>query len=153
MSLENVILNDYNVMGTIKVKNISFQKNVFVRYTYSSWESHEDVVATYVPGPGDIPGRPSYCDTFTFKFDIPSTADVSKSVEFAVCYEADGTQYWDSNDGANYGIVWEIFKETPKSCTLDNDNNNNSNSPFIFGPTDLTDFACWHHVDTSTPYY
>lgn len=153
VSLENVILNDYNVMGTIKVKNISFQKNVFVRYTYSSWESHEDVVATYVPGPGDIPGRPSYCDTFTFKFDIPSTADVSKSVEFAVCYEADGTQYWDSNDGANYGIVWEIFKETPKSCTLDNDNNNNSNSPFIFGPTDLTDFACWHHVDTSTPYY
>ena len=148
VSLENVILNDYTVVGTIKVKNISFEKKVFVRYTCSSWESHEDVVATYVPGPGDIPGRPSCHDTFAFEFEVPPTSDVSKSVEFAVCYDADGTQYWDSNNGSNYGIVWEAFRGTPKPCTLDNDNNNN---PFVFGPTTLTDFACWHHIDTSTP--
>ena len=152
VSLENVILNDYTVVGTIKVKNVSFKKKVFVRYTYTSWESHEDVVATYVRGPGDIPGRPSCHDTFTFEFEVPPTSNVSKSVEFAVCYDADGTQHWDSNGGANYGIVWEVFREPtpPQPVIHGNDNNNN---PFVFGPSTLTDFACWHHIDTSTPYY
>ena len=32
VALENVILRDYNVLGTVKVKNICFDKNVFVRY-------------------------------------------------------------------------------------------------------------------------
>ena len=48
VSLENVILKDYNIMGTVKVKNIAFEKKVKVRFTYDSWESFTDVHANYV---------------------------------------------------------------------------------------------------------
>ncbi|KAK7110798.1 protein phosphatase 1 regulatory subunit 3B-like isoform X2 [Littorina saxatilis] len=150
ISLENVILNDYTVQGTIKVKNVSFQKRVLVRYTSSSWESHTDIVTTYNPGPADVPGRPSQYDTFTFSFEVPPNADASKKVEFAVCYEADGVQHWDNNDGQNYGVVWDTYQPPAPAPVTSNDNNNN---PFIFGPTSLADFACWHHIDGSTPYY
>ena len=150
VSLENVILKDYTVAGTIKVKNISFEKKVLVRYTYTSWESHHDVAATYVPGPGDVPGRPAYYDTFTFEFEVPPASDVSKSIQFAVCYEAGSSQYWDNNGGSNYGIVWESFQEPASILSTHSGGGNN---PFVFGPSSLTDFACWHHVDTSTPYY
>ncbi|KAL8561874.1 hypothetical protein ACOMHN_046998 [Nucella lapillus] len=152
VSLENVILKDYVVAGTIKVKNISFKKNVFVRFTSTSWESYEDVVATYVSRPGDIPGRPSCHDTFTFEFEVPPKSDVSKSVEFAVCFDTGAQQHWDSNGGANYGVVWEKFQDPAPLLPLVR-GGTRTNNPFVFGPDSLSDFACWHHVDTSTPYY
>ena len=150
VSLENVLLRDYMVQGTVKVKNISFEKTVFIRYTNNSWESHTDVPAIYVPGPGEVAGRPNVFDTFQFEFEVPPSSDLSKSVEFAVCFEASGQQYWDSNSGANYAIVWETFSEPPNSII----NNASANkNPFIFGPSDLASFACWNHTDPNIPYY
>lgn len=51
VSLENVIVkeNDSIVVGTVKVKNISFHKEVIVRTTWDDWKSQEDIFCTYSP--------------------------------------------------------------------------------------------------------
>lgn len=157
VSLENVLLNDYTVQGTIKVKNVGFEKRVFVRWTNDLWETSTDVPASYVPGPGDVPGRPSIFDTFQFQFEVPPSSDTSKSVQFAVCFRSNGDEYWDNNFGKNYVIVWETYSEPSTSNLLQGNSNNNNSSdkvnPFFFGSNDLADYACWNHIDSSTPYY
>lgn len=146
VSLENVILKDYDVVGTIKVKNISFEKRVFVRFTCDAWETHTDVPALFTPGPSDGSGLPSIYDTFTFRFEVPPTCDRSSSVQFAVCFNAEQGQFWDNNSGNNYVIVFETFDRAPGILNF------NSNMP-EFGPSSLTDYAAWHHADTSVPYW
>ena len=54
--------------GTIKVKNITFEKGVNVRLSIDEWESHEDIPASYVPGLGL--GYADPCDTSTFRIVI-----------------------------------------------------------------------------------
>lgn len=153
VSLENVILKDYTVAGTIKVKNVSFEKKVLVRYTYDSWETHVDVSGTFIPGPGDSGGKGNEYDTFTFEFEVPPACDMSKSIQFAVCYEANNTQYWDNNEGNNYGIIVEDFQDSPPLHSLLN-NSNNTNNNMKFGPTSLmTGYADWHTGNSSLPYW
>lgn len=49
VSLENVIVkeNESMVVGTIKVKNISFNKEVIVRASWDNWKTQEDIFCTY----------------------------------------------------------------------------------------------------------
>lgn len=49
VSLENVLLNGFQINGTIKVKNICFEKNVFLRCSFNKWKTYEDYPAIYVP--------------------------------------------------------------------------------------------------------
>uniref|UniRef100_A0A0B7ATP6 CBM21 domain-containing protein n=1 Tax=Arion vulgaris TaxID=1028688 RepID=A0A0B7ATP6_9EUPU len=149
VSLENVILRDYTVEGTIKVKNISFEKHVFVRLSLNEWESFEDVNATYVPGPGL-----SYSDTFdtfSFKMEIPPNFDVCRKVQFAVCFEENGNQHWDSNDGINYCIVSENYENYKVSAPV-----GPSYNPRWLPDkrTDTwTEFSVWRDIEIASPYY
>lgn len=149
VSLENVILRDYTVEGTIKVKNIAFEKHVFVRLSLNAWESFEDNDAVYVPGPG-LSYSDSY-DTFSFSIEIPPAFDVTKKIQFAVCFEENGNQHWDNNSGTNYCIVSENYDEYKESAPT--------------GPaytprwlpekhTDTwTEFSAWRDIAISSPYY
>lgn len=49
MSLENVIVKESEsvVVGTIKVRNLSFHKEVIVRASWNDWQSQEDTFCTY----------------------------------------------------------------------------------------------------------
>lgn len=49
VSLENVIVkeNESVVVGTIKVRNLSFHKEVIVRTSWNDWQSQEDTFCTY----------------------------------------------------------------------------------------------------------
>ena len=101
VSLENVLLNGFQVNGTIRVKNIEFHKNVFIRCSFNKWASFEDYQAVYVPcdyfssvsslsptmssssisasfcGQYQQPVHKEY-DTFRFEFQLPKTVDKSK---------------------------------------------------------------------------
>jgi protein phosphatase 1 regulatory subunit 3A/B/C/D/E len=104
VSLENVIVkeNDELVMGTIKVKNLSFHKQVFVRVSFDGWETHEDAHCTFVqnspaamgPAAGAVPGCIVLYDTFSFQLRLQPRA---KRVEFCICYTCEGHEYWDNN--------------------------------------------------------
>ena len=150
VSLENVILRDYTVEGTIKVKNITFEKRVFVRLSIDHWESYQDIETTFVKAMGG--GYAELFDTFSFKMEICPTFDITKKLQFCVCFEENGNQHWDNNNGENYTLVSELYDEcafrlpgTPKYFER-------------FLPEKTTDswseFSVWRDVDsTKSPYY
>lgn len=49
VSLENVIVkeNESMLVGTVKVKNLSFEKEVFIRLTWDDWKTSQDTFCTY----------------------------------------------------------------------------------------------------------
>lgn len=101
VALENVRLKDYNVVGTVKVKNIGFEKTVLCRVTFNSWESCTDIIARYATtslGQSDA-------DSFIFTIDVPPTFDVKCKIEFAICFRSNSQEYWDNNQGGNYHIT------------------------------------------------
>lgn len=106
VSLEHCVLKEKAFAGTIKVKNVSFEKSVTLRVTFDSWRSNLDVCCEYVKD--TYPS--SYCDTFSFEVPLPAELRPNEHVEFAVCYRVDGKEHWDSNQGKNYLIVWSYMK-------------------------------------------
>lgn len=83
-----------NLQGQICLKNISSQKVVTVRVTEDNWATYKDINAQY-----------AYSDNFSdneFWNFTYSTMSSTKQIQYAVCYEVNGVQYWDNNFGSNY---------------------------------------------------
>lgn len=110
--LEHCVLKEKVLAGTIKVKNVSFQKSVKVRVTFDSWKSHIDIGCKYIKD--TYPS--SYSDTFSFDVAIPEILQLHERIEFAICYEVAGCEYWDSNEGKNYRILWSSMKRRDEDC-------------------------------------
>ena len=109
--LENVVFRDYGIFATVTVKNISFEKQITVRYTLNKWQSHDTVIANYVPGSSTGNGL---TDTFSFEI-IPEENDVKEiEIQFAICYNANGQTYWDSNHGNNYILLFQRKQQNDK---------------------------------------
>lgn len=101
--LENVMVSDMTVIGTIKVRNLDFCKEVRVRYSWDNWTTHANIMARYVAGSCDGP-----TDRFSFGFTIPRRyVGVGDKVFFAVFYKVAGQEYWDNNNGYNYMLLIE----------------------------------------------
>ncbi|XP_076836485.1 protein phosphatase 1 regulatory subunit 3B isoform X2 [Brachyhypopomus gauderio] len=107
VSLEHCMLRERAVVGTIKVKNISFEKSVKVRVTFDTWKSYTDVDCQYV---NDTYSGSDW-DTFSLEVDLPENTRPHERVEFAVCYMVNGVTYWDNNLGHNYRIVHSALKK------------------------------------------
>lgn len=109
VSLENIIVkeSEESVVGTVKVKNLSFHKEVFVRSSADKWITNEDTFCIYVPANNNpsIPVSSSIkviYDTFSFRLTLPPR---SGKIEFCVCYRCDGVDHWDNNYGKNYVLI------------------------------------------------
>ncbi|XP_050710093.1 protein phosphatase 1 regulatory subunit 3B-like isoform X4 [Eriocheir sinensis] len=146
--VENVMIKEAEgkITGTVKVRNLSFNKSVKARYTVNNWTACEDVEADYVPSKTTATGA-SYdiYDTFTFNIPLPVTSLADK-IEFCVCYNCDGAEFWDNNNSKNYVVV--SFR--PKSKPLEGK------------PKDVYDvqidawseFASWNHLNINdSPYW
>ena len=146
VTLENVILRDYKVLGTMKVKNISFEKRVSVRVSFDSWETFSDFEGTYVHGQ---PSSSQNIDTFSFEFDVPTNLENDATIEFAVFYEANATQYWDNRNGENYKIT---MSSKTRLVFVPSDQKSLNNGP-LHNVDSWSEFAAWNKVDTSIPYW
>lgn len=112
--LERCVLRERAFAGTVKVKNVSFEKSVKLRVTFDSWASQADVDCVYVRD--SYPN--AYSDTFSFEVPLPAQLPPHHRVEFAVCYSEGGREHWDSNHGNNYGIVWSSAKSGRRSDSV-----------------------------------
>ncbi|XP_022256842.1 glycogen-binding subunit 76A-like, partial [Limulus polyphemus] len=102
VSLHSVSTADTTVYGIVALMNLTFHKNVFIRYTVNNWNSHHDVNASYIQGSTD-----GEIDKFAFNiFANPQDlSSQSHSLDFAICYETqDGREFWDNNNNLNYSL-------------------------------------------------
>lgn len=105
VSLEYVSFQDNSLFGSIIVNNVAFEKQVSIRYTFNQWKTSSDLSATYVPGSTAQDGS---TDRFSFSLVLPVDLSAKGSqfqMQFAICYKASSTEYWDSNNGSNYVVV------------------------------------------------
>ncbi|KFM76072.1 hypothetical protein X975_08344, partial [Stegodyphus mimosarum] len=112
--LESVSLNesDGTLSGKIKVKNISYEKDVFIRITFDRWMSYDDITAFYEKS--EKTNSETIYDMFSFNTKIISTAEKYDVIEFCVGFRCNSQEYWDNNGGVNYRIV----AEPSKTCTV-----------------------------------
>lgn len=86
--------------GGVRVANVAYQKNVYVRATYHNWATYFEVDAIHH----------SHCngsntDLFTFKVPLKKEAAAhTRTMEFVVAYQVGGATYWDNNNFLNYRI-------------------------------------------------
>lgn len=116
VSLENVIIKQHEcaVDGTVKVKNLDFGKEVFVRASSDGWLTSEDTYCAFLEsGPLSQNGSSVY-DTFAFRLQLPIH---SRRLDFCVCFKCKGNEYWDNNKGTNYTIEKSSVRNAPAvSC-------------------------------------
>ncbi|KAG2461416.1 protein phosphatase 1 regulatory subunit 3D-like [Polypterus senegalus] len=117
--LERVLCSELGISGSVRVINLSFEKEVIVRYSFTSWTSNSDVKAWW-DSSGPVDGDPVgvEIDQFCFWIPVPSfVLQPGMSLEFAICYRVMGCEFWDNNDGKNYSLTCHSYKITvPKDC-------------------------------------
>lgn len=100
--LESCHVTGCSIFGTVRVKNVCFEKAVQIRITFDTWRSHQDVPCTYLDQSYGEPGT----DVFEFNIRVPERLDPRERVEFCVSYfpAAFSAARWDNNNGGNYCI-------------------------------------------------
>lgn len=93
------ILANSNIFGAIAVRNLAYDKEVFVRITLDLWKTSKDIHASFVQQE-----RNETVDRFFFMNPLEDYefSEITTSLEFAVCYCVDGRMFWDNNNGKNY---------------------------------------------------
>jgi len=96
-----------SVTCVIRVMNLSFEKQVVIRYTVDDWKSHRDCLASYIPNSND-----GWSDRFTATFHVSTATGGSlhpgQRVQFAVKYNAASDEFWDNNNSLNYSLVYRV---------------------------------------------
>ncbi|KAM5171457.1 protein phosphatase 1 regulatory subunit 3A isoform 2-T2 [Mantella aurantiaca] len=90
-----------SMKGIIRVLNLSYEKQLYVRMSLNDWHSFYDQLAEYIPDS-------SYGNTDQFGFTISLVSPHQKEgarVEFCICYETSVGTFWDNNDGCNYVLT------------------------------------------------
>lgn len=135
---------DFFIWGKISVKNIFYEKSIYIRYTFNHWKTFNEIKAQYVQ---DILLKSNFKDYDTFEFSLynlknlilnensnspvltsSSNEDsniIEGDLEFCIHYETVDSNtnkmldFWDNNNGKNYKIHLVLH-------TQDNNNNNNN---------------------------
>ncbi|NXR52484.1 PPR3A phosphatase, partial [Hippolais icterina] len=96
--------------GIIRVLNVSFEKQVYIRMTLNNWLSYYDILAEFMPN-----SCGSETDQFSFKISLmpPFQKDGIK-VEFCIRYETSVGTFWANNDDKNYTLICHKKEAVPK---------------------------------------
>ncbi|XP_027515224.1 protein phosphatase 1 regulatory subunit 3A [Corapipo altera] len=96
--------------GIIRVLNISFEKQVYVRTTLNNWLSYYDILAEFMPN-----SCGNETDQFCFKISlVPPYQKDGVKVEFCIRYETSVGTFWANNDDKNYTLICHKKKTASK---------------------------------------
>ncbi|XP_060106957.1 protein phosphatase 1 regulatory subunit 3C-B-like [Heteronotia binoei] len=109
VALESCLIQEKSLSGTVKVRNISYEKQMYIRITFDSWKTFQDIYCQYMHN------TYGYTDTDTFSFQValPKSPVPCGSVEFCISFQCGSTVYWDNNQGKNYRIRQVVATSPP----------------------------------------
>lgn len=104
--VERVFLSadNKNLIGSVAVKNLAFNKVVIARFTLDYWKTTSEVVAEYN---NDVRRQQvnDGCDRFSFSIKLADLANLeAKTMFFCVKYLVNGAEFWDNNNATNFQI-------------------------------------------------
>jgi carbohydrate/starch-binding protein with CBM21 domain len=111
VAAENIDLVGTTLQGTVRVRNIAFEKLVAVRFTLDKWQTTSEVTARYKES-----FQNGTFDRFTFSIklaDVLSRAE-EKTLDLSVRYSVSGREIWDNNSGRNYQVR-VVRQKAPKA--------------------------------------
>ena len=91
--------------GTIRVRNIAFEKSVAARFTTDDWTTISEAHARYVG-----PAADSLWDIFAFTIPLGAPRTLLLAVRYAV---PDIGEWWDNNGGADFRVVLAPVTQRP----------------------------------------
>ncbi|KFY09973.1 hypothetical protein V491_07858 [Pseudogymnoascus sp. VKM F-3775] len=103
--VEKVVLSpDYKeLIGTVAVANLAFDKTVVVRFTLDFWKTTSVVFAEYA----NDARQKQYdgCDRFNFAIELADLANLNKRpMFFCIKCCVNGVEYWDNNNNYNFQV-------------------------------------------------
>lgn len=102
VALENIVKTEKGIIGVAAVLNISYHKDVIVRYSFDGWKTVKETMAAFYKQDSS-----RQTDYFVFVLTNKETCyDKSWNLQFAICYRVDGKEYWDNNEGKNHNICY-----------------------------------------------
>lgn len=114
--VERVFLSsdNKNLVGSVSVSNLAFQKTVVARFTLDYWKTTSEVVAEFnhdIRQPRQTDGR----DRFNFNIKLADLANLeAKTMFFCVKYTVNGKEYWDNNNSTNFQVDFRK-KDKPRN--------------------------------------
>lgn len=103
--LEKIEQDDNDIVGTVRVKNLGFQKKIVARYSFDNWATFSCARAYYVCSLTILGDQ----DQFEFNIEIPphmrtSDREEHYCLKFAIQYLVNELEYWDNNQTKNYTL-------------------------------------------------
>jgi hypothetical protein len=86
----------YTFTGHVVLKNLAYQKQVYLVSSTDDWSTTRYVTVAYNGG------LPSDLESWQWATNVGGNFT---SIQFAAYYEVDGATYWDNNLGANYTLT------------------------------------------------
>ncbi|NXU48311.1 PR3CB phosphatase, partial [Turnix velox] len=147
--LESCLLQDQALSGTVKVRNIEYEKKVSIRITFDGWKSFRDIPCQYMHstyGSADA-------DTFSFQLALPKPSSSRRATQFCVSFQCGHRTHWDNNRGKNYSICPVPVRSPPshalKSATRAWEQLGTSRAAALV----LSHLQTWRRADTQAPYW
>ncbi|KAI0792696.1 putative phosphatase regulatory subunit-domain-containing protein [Abortiporus biennis] len=115
VALEKLSLSEdgTNVTGTVRVRNLAFEKWLAVRFTFDNWQTTNEVTAKYVES---LTGGEFDRFGFTIRLQDMLNRIEEKTLFLAIRYTVCGREIWDNNSGVNYQVRFRKEK-LPSSKT------------------------------------
>lgn len=147
--LESCVIQGRALSGTVKVRNISYEKKVMVRITFDGWKSFRDISCQYMHslyGSADT-------DIFSFELTLPKPSISHRGAEFCISFQCGQKTHWDNNHGKNYKIC-NVGVIRPASCAVKSasrawEHLGTSGAAALV----LSHLQTWRHSETQAPYW
>lgn len=128
-------LNDYFIWGKINVKNLFYEKCIYIRYTFNDWKTFNEVKAIYIKDPNVLNGYDS------FQFSLYSVKNlilnenehiikndniIEGNLQFCIHYETGDNstnqklEFWNNNNNKNYFMRIVLHEKDTTNSSIDN---------------------------------
>ncbi|NXX17715.1 PR3CB phosphatase, partial [Podargus strigoides] len=147
--LESCLIQDRALSGTVKVRNIEYEKKVMIRITFDGWQSFQDISCQYMQsryGSADT-------DTFSFELALPKPSVSCRATEFCISFQCGQKTHWDNNHGRNYRICHVGLVHPPSQAVKTAKGAWDHLGPSRAAVLVLSHLQSWQRPEPQAPYW